>query len=35
MIRNDLQEMISLAERLDAAAQPAILATLFAANGST
>jgi xanthine/CO dehydrogenase XdhC/CoxF family maturation factor len=35
MIRNDLQEMISLAERLNAGAEPAILATLFAANGST
>ncbi|HEX3998776.1 MAG TPA: XdhC family protein [Pirellulales bacterium] len=35
MIRNDLKEMISLAERLEAAAEPAILATLFAANGST
>ena len=27
--------MISLAERLNAAGEPAILATLFAANGST
>jgi xanthine/CO dehydrogenase XdhC/CoxF family maturation factor len=35
MIRNDFKEMISLAERLNAAAEPAILATLFAANGST
>ena len=35
MIRNDLKEMISLAERLNAAAEPAILATLFAADGST
>jgi xanthine dehydrogenase accessory factor len=35
MIRNELSEMISLAERLNAAAEPAVLATLFAANGST
>ena len=35
MTRNDFKEMISLAERLNAAAEPAILATLFAANGST
>jgi xanthine/CO dehydrogenase XdhC/CoxF family maturation factor len=35
MIRNDFKEMISLAERLNAAAEPAILATLFAATGST
>jgi xanthine dehydrogenase accessory factor len=35
MIRNELSEMISLAGRLSAAAEPAVLATLFAANGST
>ena len=35
MIRNELGEMISLAERLCAAGEPAVLATLFAANGST
>ncbi len=35
MIRNELSEMISLAERLGAAGEPAVLATLFAANGST
>ena len=35
MIRNELSEMISLGERLNAADEPAVLATLFAANGST
>jgi xanthine dehydrogenase accessory factor len=35
MIRNELSEMISLSERLNAAAEPAVLATLFAAHGST
>ena len=35
MIRNELSEMVSLAERLSAANEPAILATLFAAHGST
>src|SRR3954451_8581299 len=35
MIRNELSEMISLAERLQAADFPATLATLVAANGST
>ncbi len=35
MIRNELREMVSLAERLIAAEEPASLATLFAANGST
>ena len=35
MIRNELSEMISLGERLNAAGEPAVLATLFAANGST
>ncbi len=35
MIRNELSEMVSLAERLSAANEPAVLATLFAAHGST
>jgi xanthine dehydrogenase accessory factor len=35
MIRNELSEMIALAQRLSAAGEPAVLATLFAANGST
>src|SRR5688572_15415190 len=35
MTRNDLSEMIALADRLEAAEMPAVLATLFAANGST
>jgi xanthine/CO dehydrogenase XdhC/CoxF family maturation factor len=35
MIRNDLQEMIALAERLSTVAEPAVLATLFAVNGSS
>jgi xanthine/CO dehydrogenase XdhC/CoxF family maturation factor len=35
MIRNDLQEMIALAERLGAVGEPAVLATLFAVNGSS
>jgi xanthine dehydrogenase accessory factor len=35
MIRNELNEMVSLAERLGAANEPAVLATLFAAHGST
>jgi xanthine dehydrogenase accessory factor len=33
--RNDLKDIISLAERLQAAREPALLATLFSANGST
>ena len=35
MTRNELSEMIALAERLAAADEPAVLATLFAATGST
>src|SRR5437588_285622 len=35
MSRNELSEMIALGERLNAAGEPAVLATLFAANGST
>jgi xanthine/CO dehydrogenase XdhC/CoxF family maturation factor len=35
MIRNELSELIALAERLSKAAEPAVLATLFAAKGST
>src|SRR4051794_19092281 len=35
MTRNDLIDMIALAERLRAASEPAVLATLFATNGST
>jgi xanthine dehydrogenase accessory factor len=35
MIRNDLQEMIALAGRLSTVAEPAVLATLFAVNGSS
>lgn len=35
MTRNELNEMVALAERLQAAAEPATLATLFAASGST
>jgi xanthine/CO dehydrogenase XdhC/CoxF family maturation factor len=35
MLRNELLEMISLAERLAAAGEPAVLATLFLSSGST
>lgn len=35
MIRNDLHEMISLAERLSAVGEPAALTTLFAVGGSS
>src|SRR5438477_1631497 len=35
MTRNELSEMIALGERLITAGEPAVLATLFAANGST
>src|SRR6266404_9885407 len=35
VIRNELSEMIALGERLIAAGEPAVLATLFAAKGST
>jgi xanthine dehydrogenase accessory factor len=35
VIRTEINEMVSLAERLLTAGEPGILATLFAANGST
>lgn len=35
MLRDELSEMIRLAKRLIAAGEPAVLATLFSANGST
>lgn len=35
MIRNELREMISLAERLTAVGEAAVLATLFSASGSS
>jgi xanthine dehydrogenase accessory factor len=35
MLRNELFEMIALAQRLAAAGEPAVLATLFSSSGST